>query len=84
MSRVQAPRAGWIETIGEARAQLEDKLTPTLRRDAAANLAKLYERARAQAKRELEAHGETDAAARLPATCPYALAQLIGDWWPEA
>jgi hypothetical protein len=82
-SPAREPRPGWIETIGEARSQLEDKLTPTLRADGRRGLAKLYDRARLQASRDLQGHGESEAAARLPDTCPYTLEQLTGDWWPD-
>ena len=30
----------------------------------------------------LHDHGEDAAADALPATCPYTLDQITGDWWP--
>jgi hypothetical protein len=30
----------------------------------------------------LQKHGEQAAADALPATCPYTLDQIAGDWWP--
>ena len=82
-SPAQAPQPGWIEMIGEARAQLDDKLTPTLRADARRQLPRIFARARLQASRELDAHGETEAAARLPETLPYTFDHVVGDWWPD-
>ena len=64
------------------RNDLADELTPALRRHAAAALPELYARARDEAEVALRDHGEDAAASALPATCPYPLNQVIGDWWP--
>lgn len=77
------PRPGWMNSVDDARARVEDALTPTLRRDAEAVLERLHQRARRRAARDLVAHGEADAASALPAGCPYPLDQLLAeDWWP--
>jgi len=84
-SPAQAPRAGWHETIIDARIVLEDKLTPTLRRGLQRRLPKLYEQARRAVAGSLRVHGELTAADALPATCPYRLAGLLRhDWYPPS
>ena len=50
-SRAEQPRFDWMETIDDAREMLSDKLMATLRRDAEANLEKLYAEARRRAAR---------------------------------
>jgi hypothetical protein len=83
-SPAQAPRVSWMRSIAEARDGLGDKISPTLRRDAQRNLAKLYGRARYLASLSLVEYGEHDAANRLPAECTYTLAQVLDDeWYPE-
>jgi hypothetical protein len=37
---------------------------------------------RPSTERTLRLHGEDAAADALPATCPYTLGQITGDWWP--
>lgn len=79
------PRAGWHETIIDARTTLEDKLTPTLHRGLRRRLPKLYEQARRNAARSLRLHGEIEAAGALPDRCPYRLADLLDhDWHPSS
>jgi hypothetical protein len=82
-SRADAPRAGWYDSIADARAEIEDKLTPAIYREVAAQLSQLYDRARDKAKGGLGRHGEADAAEQIPTTCPYALDDLLRfDWHP--
>ena len=76
------PRLGWRETIRTQRTRLLTDLTPTLRRELAAELSDFYERARHDAVGSLRDQGEQDAADALPATCPYHLDQITGDWLP--
>jgi hypothetical protein len=71
------PRAGWRRTILDARIELADDLTPTLRRELETDLETLYAAARDQAAEALETHDDPAAAQALPATCPYTLAQLL-------
>lgn len=82
-SPAEEPRRGWIGEIVDFRSELEARLTPTLRRDLERQLPRLYERARSDLSRKLERYGEGDIAARLPERCPYALDQILGDFWPE-
>lgn len=76
------PRVGWRESIIDARAELRDDLTPTLRRDAQAALDELYDQARRDAAQRLRLDGEDEAAASLPSACPYTLDQILDEDWP--
>jgi hypothetical protein len=78
------PRYGWMGSIVDARAILEDKLSATLRRDLETSLPRLYRSARKQAELGLREYRETGAADSLPAECPYTLDQILADdWYPE-
>ena len=57
-------------------------LTPTLRRELEQELDELYARACKRAASSLRDPGEPAAADALPATCPYDLDQIAGDWLP--
>jgi Domain of unknown function DUF29 len=81
-SPAQNPRLAWRETIRTQRTRLWNDLTPSLGRHLADRLPDLYERARHDAEGSLRDHGEHDAADALPATCPYTLDQITGDWLP--
>ncbi len=81
-STASEPRRGWIGEIVDFRSEIEERLTPTLRRDLQRQLPLLYERARRNLLRKMAAHGETDVPS-LPEKCPFALDELLGDWWPE-
>lgn len=78
------PRAGWRRTVLDARIELEDDLTPTLRRDLEGDLQIIYAAARDQAAEALESHNEPNAAAGLPNDCPYTLPQLLDRHWLPA
>ena len=83
-SPAQQPRFDWMASIAEARATLGDKISPTLRRDAEAMLAKLYEDGRDRAELGLRSYGETQAANNLPAECPYTIEEILRrGWYPE-
>jgi hypothetical protein len=78
------PRHGWRGSIIDARAELENKLSATLRRDAEDVLGKLYATARKRAVNDLEEFGENGAAAPFPPNCPFTLDQVLDDdWYPE-
>jgi Domain of unknown function DUF29 len=70
------------DTIHARRADLEDDLTPSLRRRLQSELPRQYLRARAAAARSIRRYGETTAADALPQTCPYTIDQITGDWLP--
>jgi Domain of unknown function DUF29 len=78
------PRYGWQGSIIDARAQLDDKLSPTLRHDIAGVLNKLYATARKRVAADLQERGEHGAAALLPPDCSYTVDQILAeDWYPE-
>jgi hypothetical protein len=83
-SRAAPPRFGWIESVRDARQDLSDRITPSLRRDAESNLRRLYGDARERAEAALREYGEPEAAARLPRDCPYSLNQICDRaWYPQ-
>jgi hypothetical protein len=76
-------RYGWMAPIGEARHALGDRLTPTLRREMAENLGRLYADGRHRADLRLRRHGEPAAADALPPPSPYTLDDVCReDWYP--
>jgi hypothetical protein len=78
------PRYGWMGSIVEARAQLDDKLSATLRQDIETSSPRLYRSARKQAELSLREFTEPDAAVSLPAECPYTVDQILADdWYPD-
>jgi Domain of unknown function DUF29 len=81
-SPAQDPRHGWEESVDEHRSRLEIDLTPRLRQILEDELAKVYRLARRNAEAALRRHGEAASADALPATCPYTLDQITGDWLP--
>lgn len=82
-SGARYPRAGWRDSIIDARAAIEDEITPTLRRDLEEQLPRLWTQARTKADNGLRGHREAAAADLLPAGCPYALDKLLSDdWYP--
>ena len=77
-SPAEAPRRGWRREIMTFRDEIEDRLTPTLRRDLERQLPQLYAKARRRALVDLEP-SEGDLESRLPADCPYTLEQILGE-----
>jgi hypothetical protein len=83
-SPVCEPRFDWMGSIDDARAELEDMLSASLRRDVEVELARLYTRARKSAARHLTRYGEAAAAEALPSECPYTIDQLLAeDCYPD-
>ncbi len=82
-SRAAAPRPLWYDAILDARARLEDNLTPSLRRDLEDRLPRLWARVRLKVSNGLR-FAEPDAADLLPADLPYALDDLLTDTWYPA
>ena len=80
-SRSVDPRAGWIETVLDARDEVGDDLTPTLRQEVEEELTQLYRQARRKAEMGLIRHREQEVARDLPAECPYGLAEILQDEW---
>ena len=84
-SPAEQPRFDWMHSISDARAALEDKLSPTLRRDVEAALERLYAQARRNAALSLRNFGEHGAAQVFPDQCPYSLDEICqDDWYPSA
>lgn len=82
-SPAEEPRFDWMHSIADARGALDDKLSPTLRRDIEANLEKLYADGRRQATLALRRFGEAEAAESLPARCPFSFDEICRhDWYP--
>jgi hypothetical protein len=84
-SPAREPRVGWHETIIAARTEIEDKITPSIRRGLPRRLPRLWQQARRDTIAALRVHGEHTAADALPAECPYRLADLLRhDWHPAS
>jgi hypothetical protein len=82
-SPARDPRSDWMGSIIDARAEIENKLSPSLRRDAEERLARLYVLARKQTALDLLKYHEDEAAQALPTECPYTLDQILAeDWFP--
>ena len=78
------PRRGWRGLIIDARTELADRLSPTLRQELSAALGMIYTAARKRVASDLQDYGEQEAMALLPETCPYTLDQILeDDWYPE-
>jgi hypothetical protein len=78
------PRADWRHSVRQARDQVEDHMTTSMRRDVAADLTKLFARGRRDAAYGLDKHGEADAATGLPPKCPYSFDRIVSqDWYPS-
>ena len=77
------PRRGWSREITAFRDEIEERLTPTLRRDVQRQLPRLYQKARRRLVLALERYGEGEVALRLPEHCPYTLDQVLGEFWPS-
>jgi Domain of unknown function DUF29 len=82
LSPARDPRRSWAESIVEHRTRLEIDLTPRLRQILDQELPRIYALTQRGTALKLRLHGEDAAADVLPATCPYTLDQIIGDWWP--
>jgi hypothetical protein len=78
------PRADWRHSVAQARDEVEDHITASMYPDVAADLAKLFGRARRDAAVGLRRHGEHDVARALPTVCSYSLDQIVShDWYPR-
>ena len=79
------PRRGWIESINDARMEIEAVVedSPSLKNEITAAIAAEMARGSRKAVRDLEKYGDMGSAtlARLGATA-YTEPQIIGDWFP--
>jgi hypothetical protein len=79
------PRGTWRESVLDARVDIGDVMTRTLRNELEAEFGSLYAPARKRAAMGLVDHGEREAADALPAECPYSLDDVMGDdWYPAS
>ena len=83
-SRASDPRAGWESEIATFRIDLEQKLTPSIRRRITDELDGQYARALRRLKAQVARH-EPEMLDHLPATCPYTFEQILSpdDWLPS-
>ena len=72
-------RGGSYDSIIDARAELDDKLSPSLRYGLEQHRSRLWTQARNKADNGLRRFGEPDAADLLPGDCPYLLDDLLTD-----
>jgi len=81
------PRAGWMDSIEDARREIEVYLDddPGLKPRLPPMLETAMKRAAKHAAKDLAKHGEHDAAARVGRVRAgdYTLDQVLGDWLPE-
>ena len=76
-------RFDWMNSVIEARAALQDQLSPSMRRDIQETLPKLYAAARKQAALDLQKYGERGGSLSLPPECPYRVDEILAeDWYP--
>jgi hypothetical protein len=79
------PRRGWEESIGDARAEIEDLLetSPSLRAELDSDIAAQAKRAIELAIGDLKRYGETSGldVSRIRGTS-YGREQVLGDWFP--
>jgi Domain of unknown function DUF29 len=78
-----AQRQHWMDEIDEFRAQVNPKLSATIRRHLRRDLGEVYGNGRRVVGRKMRRYGEDLAADALPAECPYTVEQVVGDWLPE-
>src|SRR4051812_18548266 len=82
-SPAEQPRFEWMHSVADARSTLEDKMSPTLRREVESTLEKLYADGCRRAALSLRAYGEDEAAQVFPVNCPYSLDEICQqDWYP--
>lgn len=78
------PRSDGMVSVATARAELDERLTATLRREAETSLPRIYRRARSIAQAALLRYQEDRAGATLPLDCPFTLDQILAEnWYPE-
>jgi hypothetical protein len=79
------PRMGWIESVGDARNEIEAVIedSPSLKTEIASAIVAEMKRGSRKAIQELERYGEVDPVtlARIRATT-YTVDQILGDWFP--
>ena len=77
-------RLHWADEIDGFGDQMKRKLSPTIRRHLTRGLRAVYAGGRRIVERKMRRHGEDRATAALPANCPFAVEQVLGDRFPGA
>ncbi len=80
-SPADRPRRQWLNSIDDARQELDDILSPSVVASVTPLLAQLFAEARTAAGRDLLDADGIETAASLPKTCPYTLDQLLDETW---
>jgi len=84
-SPAAAPRGGWLESIIDARSEIEDLLetSPSLKSEVSGAIPVALRQGSKAATTDLTVHGELDPTtlARIGATT-YTEEQVLGDWFP--
>ncbi|MCB1883735.1 MAG: DUF29 domain-containing protein [Geminicoccaceae bacterium] len=80
-SPAREPRRGWIREIAGFRREIRRRITPALKRDLRGRRQRLYLEAKLAVEQRAALYDEP--VPDLPEACPYALDQLLDDWWPE-
>jgi hypothetical protein len=75
------PRRQWLNSVDDARQEIIERMTATVRNELEPQLDEHYALARRKAARDMLDYEETEAAANLPTTCPYTLDQLTDSAW---
>jgi len=82
-SPAEHPRRQWLNSVDDARQELDDILSPSVVAIVSPLLPQLYIWACRAARRDLLDADGVEAAEALPFTCPYALDQLTHkSWYP--
>jgi hypothetical protein len=85
-SAAAEPRAGWCETIEEAREEIADTLrvSPSLRREVGALISEEMATAAKYAARDLARHGEpADGIRARVDQGGFTADEVLGDWFPD-
>jgi hypothetical protein len=84
-SRAADPRRGWIESINDARVEIEAVIedSPSLRSEISAAIAAEMKRASRKAIRDLEKYGDLEPAILVRiGNSAYTEDQILDDWFP--
>jgi hypothetical protein len=85
-SAATEPRAGWCETVEEARSEIDDVLrdSPSLRREIGVLVVEQMQLAAKHAAADLARYGESgDAVSARLGKGGFTAEEVLGDWFPE-
>jgi hypothetical protein len=80
-SPADRPRRQWLNSVDDARQELDDILSPSVVSIVSPLLPQLFAEARTAAGRDLLDADGVEAAAALPDACPYTIDQLTNKTW---